>query len=497
MICRVKRLFIIAVLLVSVLSVWAANPTRTGNKDFNNITLLNSVFEKLYQLEKNKKGKINIVHIGDSHVQADFFTNSIRQTLQSRFGNGGYGFTFPYKLAKTNGTSFIRYSSDIVWESRRNIYPVTDVSIGLSGIGLYTNNSDFSIEINTSPEYSFNTIKVLYPTKDPLFEVSTTGGNILEISQVEKEKLMQKTVSVPKSSQLKYKKHKVQARETLYRLSNVYKVSVDEIKKVNNLTSNTIKVGSEILIPIQDIVKESNKNKDIIVSKTETDSVKTQFSPVLPKNSAVEVKPYYTTFSLSELSNQIILEPDEKHTAYNLSGIVIENDKPGVVYHAIGVNGTKVSDYNKYPLFFEQLPILEPDLLIISLGTNEAFGKWTTAYYMSQMRTFINKVKAKNPNVVILLMTPPPSLFKRKQPNTFVADYSEALKGVKDCVVWDLLSKLGGAGAPQSLSLSPLMARDKVHYTKAGYEMQGEYFSTDFLSAYDNYIKSKANWKQH
>ena len=49
----------------------------SGN-DVQNATAIRTFFEKLYQLEQTKQGKINIVHIGDSHIQADLFTAKIR-----------------------------------------------------------------------------------------------------------------------------------------------------------------------------------------------------------------------------------------------------------------------------------------------------------------------------------------------------------------------------------------------------------------------------------
>lgn len=42
--------------------------------------------------------------------------------------------------------------------------------------------------------------------------------------------------------------HKVQKGDTLYGISRKYGVSVDEIKKINNLSTNTIHVGQEIII---------------------------------------------------------------------------------------------------------------------------------------------------------------------------------------------------------------------------------------------------------
>ena len=39
----------------------------------------------------------------------------------------------------------------------------------------------------------------------------------------------------------------------------------------------------------------------------------------------------------------------------------------------IGVNGATYDDYNNTEIFFNQLPHLNPDLVIVSLGTNESF----------------------------------------------------------------------------------------------------------------------------
>lgn len=471
-------------------SLYGQEVINIANNDFSNANLLNPIFDKLYSLESTKNRQINIVHIGDSHVQADFFTNAIRQPIQARFGNAGYGFTFPYKLAKTNGTGYIQYTSDIEWNSRRNIYPVTDISIGLAGIALYTNQQDFDIDVEVNPLYTFDKIKILYPGQDLPFDLTVPNNKIPEITHAEKEKLIEESVI---NEQRKYITHRVQPNETLYRLSVNYKVSVDDIKKANRLESNTIRAGMGILIP-----NLNYKSPSKTTQPTERkDSTNTSSSIILASRPNISSQPFCTTYSLVETANRFKIESNNTQKEYNLSGVVLEKNRHGIIYHSIGVNGAKVSDYNKYPLFFEQLPILNPDLLIISLGTNEAFGKWTATYYVNQIKTFINNVRRKNPNTVILVMTPPPSLFNRKLPNTFITDYKQILiDQIKDCVIWDLLGKLGGASAPSQQELGSLMAKDKVHFTKAGYEMQGDLFLKDFLSAYDNYAKIRNHWKQ-
>lgn len=487
MICKRTITFLFILFSLS-LALYSRDGKDGAAFNFKNVRVLDPLFEKLYQLNKNQNSKLNIVHIGDSHIQADMFTNVIRQALQTKFGNGGYGFTFPYSLANTNGTSYIKYTSNVEWSNRRNIYPVTDVSVGLSGIGLYSNSSDFEINIEANPLYAFNKIKLLYPTKTPCFKITLPNTDYKLVSEqvTVKAPADKKATESPKAS---YTIHKVSSKETLYRISQIYTVTVNKLKEINGLTSNSIRVGMELKIPGKQEPKDAEL-KTKVVSKVINEPVKTnaESKVILSKE-----KPYETEFILPVLSNQVVIVPAGNQSEYNLSGIVVENDRSGIVYHSIGVNGAKVSDYNKYPLFFEQLTSLSADLIIVSLGTNEAFGKWTVPYFQSQMQMFVDKIRKDNPKAIVLLMTPPPSLFKRRMPNTFVEGYGDVMKQIKDCVVWDLLDRLGGVKAPLENMFAPLMAKDKVHYTREGYEKQGVCFSSDFLDAYDNYVKSRIN----
>ena len=50
-----------------------------------------------------------------------------------------------------------------------------------------------------------------------------------------------------------YKTYIVQKGDSLYTISRRYGVSVDDIKRVNNLKSNTLSIGQELLIPSNDL----------------------------------------------------------------------------------------------------------------------------------------------------------------------------------------------------------------------------------------------------
>ncbi|WP_225990318.1 LysM peptidoglycan-binding domain-containing protein [Flavobacterium sp. SaA2.13] len=415
---------------------------------------MKAFFEKLQMLEEQKSGKINIVHIGDSHIQADLFSGTIRENLQTRFGNGGLGFSFPHSMAKTNGSRYVRYTSNASWESRRNIYPENGIPIGLSGIGL-TTQKDFVIEVSLrDTAYAFNTLKIITPVNISCFDAATSSKTI-----------------ILESDAPKVINHKIKSGEVLGTIARKYHVTVAQLKKANGLRSDNIRAGKTLKIPTGEMEQRKVKRSEFIPLPLENDG--TAYS-------------YHSDAPLSK----IYLLPNASSEIYSLNGLVLEKDAPGVLYHNIGVNGAKASDYNKYPLFFEQLPALNPDLIIISLGTNESFDKIEVADYIIQLNTFINNIRAKNPEVCLLVMTPPPSLFKRKYPNTFVAAYAKNIvlqEADENYASWDMFSELGGLYGVNKNAAKGLMSSDKVHYSVQGYQKQGMLFTEAFMNAYNNF----------
>jgi len=79
---------IVLVLFFLFTNIYTRAESLSSDNNFTNLSLLNNLFEKLYRLENgfSSQDKINIVHVGDSHIQADFFSNTIRQDLQGHFG---------------------------------------------------------------------------------------------------------------------------------------------------------------------------------------------------------------------------------------------------------------------------------------------------------------------------------------------------------------------------------------------------------------------------
>ncbi|WP_291086879.1 GDSL-type esterase/lipase family protein [Flavobacterium sp. BFFFF1] len=418
-----------------------------------------SFLEKLYKLDKSHTGKINIVHIGDSHIQADLITNRVRESLQEAFGNGGRGLIFPHSLARTNGSWDVRFSSNERWESYRIVSPVNGSRVGLSGIALTSKSDDFAVEINAKEESNFfNTIKIITPNNSNSFNIATAKRTITLES------------NVPKSIT-----HKIKNGEALSIIADKYNVSISQLKRANGLRSDRIRAGKTLKIPTDEMQKKRVERSEFIPL------------PLLADNDTH----FYIT---QEKLEKIYLLPGKNQDSYTLNGIVLENNDPGIVYHNIGVNGAKLSDYNKYPMFFEQLKALQPDLIIVALGTNESFDKMRSEDYMKQLELFMQNVRAQETGADILVATPSPSMFKRKIPNVYVADYAQKILNVAtddNYAVWDMYAQLGGLYGVSRNYRQGLMAGDRVHYSKAGYEKQGDLLTEAILGTFSNYKKTK------
>lgn len=463
---RLRKLVIICILFLPVwgyaksvvvpdsLPTTVAHGTTNEKKLlFANESLLDGFYAKLKDLEQNKNRKLNIVHIGDSHIQAGFFTQSISSVLQGRFGDGGFGFSFPYQLVRTNGPRDIQYASNIAWSSAPNTRAIGDIEIGIGGFALSTSAKNFALQVSSESQ-SINKIKIIYPSKEPQFRLSLTADKLKVTSTV---------VSSGKT-------HRIKSGETLSTIARKYKVTVAKLKQANNMRSDLIRAGKILKIPGSNTVQVSNIKIDDNIEFTKMDN-----------------HPYYSSYYNPKTIDRATFFPIEQISKFTLNGLVFENNNPGIIYHSIGVNGAHMSDYNKYPIFFKQLPILEPDLVIISIGTNESFARMAVSEYMNQMNDFVAQIRKSVPNASVLVMTPPASLFRRRNNNTYIIEYSEALNSQKNYVVWDLFNNMGGLQSIRSGRFASLVARDKVHYTQSGYDLQGQMFASDLLEAYKNY----------
>jgi len=163
-------------------------------------------------------------------------------------------------------------------------------------------------------------------------------------------------------------------------------------------------------------------------------------------------------------------------------GLVLENGRRGFVWSESGVNGLSWSDLGKPSRMWEQMNAWNPDLVVISLGTNDAFAtKYSPSNFQSAVRDGIDRVRLAAPNADILLTFPPdhalPARRHRWQANPQLESVemilreecrSEGVAGI------ELRELMGGPGCWKSWLARGLMAKDHIHYTGDGYRLQAQ-----------------------
>lgn len=360
-------------------------------------------FEKLSQLHDSIIPKVSVLHIGDSHIQADFFPGMVRQNLQLQFGNAGRGLIAPFKVARTNEPSTIRSSSNTKWNARRMVNEKDSLPIGISGVSIATEDFNSQLKITT-----FN--------KDGID-------------------------------------------------NSFSKITLFHQKGLKNYNFN--------------VCDSLNCFEAKIDSKNDT----------LKSYSIVKVKP----------CNTVIFNIDNSDTLSKknalIYGMLLENEKPGVLYNMIGINGAEFRHYNKNARLLEQIQLLTADLIIISLGTNEAFSRdYNNQNFHNQIDSFVTAIKLRNPNAVLLLTTLGDSnkRVKYQNPNNNKArkvliEYCET----HQLAYWDWYQIMGGTGAINKWALKHLTARDRLHLNRRGYELQGLLLYEAIQHAYSNYLTNK------
>ncbi|MFZ0598522.1 MAG: LysM peptidoglycan-binding domain-containing protein, partial [Flavobacterium sp.] len=268
-----------------------------------NAEALERVFEKLKDNESHNNKKINIVHIGDSHIQGDLMTNDIRKNLQRKFGNAGRGLVFPYQLAKTNGSYNERFYSNRTWESYRNIHPFKSVPIGLSGIALWRDTNGFAVELHIKDaDYKFNSIQIITPQNQDMFDLAISSQT--------------KTIQ---STERKIITHKIKKGEAISTIADKYNISIAEIRRENHLKSNNIRAGRTLKILTNETKPKNITSSEFVSLDLQSDS-----------NSH-----YYHS---DKALDKIFLIPNKEASKYELNGLVLEKDNPGLIYSSIGVN---------------------------------------------------------------------------------------------------------------------------------------------------------------
>jgi lysophospholipase L1-like esterase len=177
----------------------------------------------------------------------------------------------------------------------------------------------------------------------------------------------------------------------------------------------------------------------------------------------------------------------------NFYGASLEKrDACGIIYHSIGANGAKYSDYTKTSQFWKHLNKLKADCFIVSLGTNEAQDPNLTAeIFINDVKIMVSKLRLASPEACIILTTPPVSYFKKSRPNPSLETITNALIdycNATNLVYWDLYNLSKGIEGASIWKKKQLLRQDLVHFSKEGYSLQGNLFVAAFAKVWNEFL---------
>lgn len=360
------------------------------------------LYEKMDRLLFKGEGQVSIVQIGGSHIQADMWSDRMRQRMQTFYPGvrGSRGLLFPYRMARTNNPYNYRPEYTGAWESCRCVERPRGCSLGLTGISVTTQDTLSTLRIffrgEDYPQYEFNRVRVFHDIGPGSFEAFIPGD------------------------------------------------SVGHRRSLDGYHGATV-------------------------------------------------------FDLDDYQDAIDLEFRKTNSSqdhFTLQGISLESDDPGFVYHAIGVNGAATISYRRCNLFQRHLEAIDPDLVIFSIGINDANGpNFDQGAYELNYDTLVARVKAANPNAAILFTTNNDSYYKRRYPNKNAEKVRESMLRLAKkhgAAVWDMYGVMGGLGSIKKWELAGLANRDKIHLLKPGYVHVADLMFNALMKSYDDHLRKAA-----
>jgi len=167
-----------------------------------------------------------------------------------------------------------------------------------------------------------------------------------------------------------------------------------------------------------------------------------------------------------------------------LQGILRKPAEQGFSIGISGTNGARLDHYLQNPDFERHLQVINPALLIISLGTNDAFsGSFNPEATRQSLHELLTKIKSAVPNVAILLAGPPDHCVRKRVVNPKTAKVNAVFSEVAetlDFVFWNQQKSMGGKGAILAWRSKGLATKDLIHFTPDGYTLQARLLGRAF-----------------
>ncbi len=193
-----------------------------------------------------------------------------------------------------------------------------------------------------------------------------------------------------------------------------------------------------------------------------------------------------------------VVIPCKTAQEFTLMGVYLGSRNPGISYTSIGVNGAAVPDYFKCRLS-NDLRLVRPDLVIFGIGINDAHGNnFDSVAFKNNYLRLCDSIRGINPYCAFIFITNNDCYRKTgkrsysvNRNGLLVRDVCYRLAEITGGAVWDQFEIMGGLKSMEVWQKNKLAQADKVHFTRAGYQVMGDLF----YAALDKELQK--DWRAH
>jgi lysophospholipase L1-like esterase len=183
-------------------------------------------------------------------------------------------------------------------------------------------------------------------------------------------------------------------------------------------------------------------------------------------------------------------------------GMDFSSDRPGVVVDTLGINGAEIERLSRWQpeLRGALLEHADPRLIIVSYGANDMTSDlFVNGGYTDLVRDTLLGLRRDAPGAGILVTGPFDRSARRKgarremvrvnEPALIDAMRSAALE--TGCAFWDARAAMGGEGAINAWKSAGLAGRDLVHLSQGGYSRLARALYDRLMAAYEEHRENQ------
>ena len=181
-------------------------------------------------------------------------------------------------------------------------------------------------------------------------------------------------------------------------------------------------------------------------------------------------------------------------------GIDVRQDKGGVIYDALGINGARASRPSlwNWDILSSNLAYSRPNLIVIAYGSNEVTdADLDLKEYQKNFSKLLQNFQQAAPQAALLVVSPPDRAIQidgvwqtcSAMPALVEAQRQAALSN--GVAFWDLFHAMGGIGSIHKWARdpTPFAQADHVHLTKPGYQLVAQTLYSELAKGYFSYLK--------